>query len=200
MRTGRLVVAITGASGTIYAARFLRMAVPAFDEIFLAYSHQALQVAELELGLPGFAADPDPARLAGLPCPNVRVMDPRSYFHPPASGSFTHDGMVIIPCSMGTAGRIAAGISDNLVARAADVCLKERRPLVLVVRETPLSLIHLRNLTALTEAGAVVMPASPSFYNKPEGMDDLADTVAARAMHQVGFTPTVVPPWQYETP
>ncbi|MCX6361817.1 MAG: UbiX family flavin prenyltransferase [Armatimonadetes bacterium] len=200
MRTGRLVVAITGASGTIYAARLLRMAVPAFDEIFLTYSRQALQVAELELDLPGFAADPDPARLADMPCPNVRVMDPHSYFQPPASGSFTHDGMVIIPCSMGTAGRIAAGVSDNLVARAADVCLKERRPLVLVVRETPLSLIHLRNLTALTEAGAVVLPASPTFYGKPTGIDAMADTVAARALHQVGLTPAVVPPWQYKAP
>ena len=197
MRTGRLVIGMTGASGAIYAARFLRMAVPQFNEIFLAYSKQALQVAELELDLVGFGQDPSPERLAGLPCPNVRVVDADSYFSPPASGSFVHDGLVIVPCSMGTAGRIAGGISDSLLTRAADVCLKERRPLILVIRETPLNLIHLRNLTQLTEAGAIVLPAAPSFYTRPETIADLVDTVAARILHQLGCSQTAIPPWQY---
>jgi len=190
-------VAVTGASGALYARRFLRMAVEQFREIMLAYSPQALQVAELELEMPGFAADPDPQRLAGAPCPNVRVVDPDSFYSPPASGSFVHDGMVIVPCSMGTVGRIVSGTSDGLIARAADVCLKERRPLVLVVREMPLSLVHLRNLTAATEAGAVVLPAAPSFYHLPRSLNDLADTVAARVLQQLGHDQTAVPPWQY---
>jgi 4-hydroxy-3-polyprenylbenzoate decarboxylase len=118
---------------------------------------------------------------------DVHVCNPKSYFEPPESGSYRHCGMLIAPCSMGTLGRIAAGTSDDLMCRAADVCLKERRKLVLVARETPLSLLHLRNMTAVTEAGAVVLPACPSFYHQPKSIMEAVDTVVDRAIEQLGF-------------
>jgi 4-hydroxy-3-polyprenylbenzoate decarboxylase len=104
--------------------------------------------------------------------------------------------MVIIPCTAGTAGRIANGVSDDLMIRSADVCLKEGRKLILVVRETPLSLIHLRNLTLLAEAGATIIPASPSFYNKPKTIEALADTVIARVLQNLGVNQSIIPEWQ----
>jgi 4-hydroxy-3-polyprenylbenzoate decarboxylase len=114
---------------------------------------------------------------------------------PIASGSFPVDGMVVVPCSGGTLGRIAHGISNGLLERAADVCLKERRRLVLVPREMPLSLIHLRNMTAVTEAGAIVLPASPGFYHAPKSIDDLIDMVAGRILASLGIDSSVMKPW-----
>ena len=119
-------------------------------------------------------------------------MDKKDYFSPPASGSFRHDGMVIVPCSMGTAARIAHGISDDLVTRAADVCLKERRKLILVPRETPWNLIHLRNMTLLAEAGATIVPAAPGFYHKPKSIDDLVDFMVGRILQQLGIEQTLI--------
>ncbi len=119
----RLIVAITGASGAPYAIRFLELAIPHYDEIYLTLSEQARQVIALEAGI---TLDPNKIcaeQLLGFPAPVIRVVERKDYFSPPASGSFIHDGMVIVPCSMGTAGRIANGISDDLVTRAADVCL-----------------------------------------------------------------------------
>jgi 4-hydroxy-3-polyprenylbenzoate decarboxylase len=127
---------------------------------------------------------------------SVRILEPNDMFTPPASGSYRHDGMVIAPCSMGTAGRIASGVSDDLITRAADVCLKERRPLILVARETPLSLIHLRNLTALTEAGATIMPACPAFYHGPATIEDLVDTVVVRVLRHLGLPCPGAREWQ----
>ena len=106
--------------------------------------------------------------------------------------------MVIIPCSMGTAGRIAGGISNDLTTRAADVCLKEKRPLVLVARETPFNLIQLRNLTTLAEAGATVLPAAPAFYHRPRTIEDLVDTVVARTLQAVGVAQDLVGEWRHE--
>ncbi|HJP27345.1 MAG TPA: UbiX family flavin prenyltransferase, partial [Dehalococcoidia bacterium] len=114
---------------------------------------------------------------------------------PIASGSFPFDGMVVVPCSGGTLGRIAHGISSGLLERAADVCLKERRRLVLVPREMPISLIHLRNMTSVTEAGAIVLPASPGFYHNPTGIDDLIDMVAGRILASLGIESLVMKPW-----
>jgi 4-hydroxy-3-polyprenylbenzoate decarboxylase len=140
----RLVVALTGASGAIYGVRFLRQAVRYFDEVYVTLSRNAPSVLQTEMDV-DLGAQPWNARaLIGLDAPQITFCSHRDYFTPPASGSFRHAGMVIIPCSMGTAGRIANGISDDLTTRAADVCLKEKRKLVLVVRETPLNLIHLR--------------------------------------------------------
>lgn len=196
--TGRLVVAITGASGAPYALRFLQEATRHYREIYVALSDQALQVISIETGRTVNARTLSAQMLLGFESDVLRFVDKRDYFSPPASGSFRHDGMVIVPCSMGTAARIAHGISDDLITRAADVCLKERRRLILVPRETPWNLIHLRNMTQLAEAGAIIVPASPGFYNKPTSVDDLVDFMVARILQQLGIEQTLIPQWQYE--
>lgn len=195
--TKRLVVAITGASGAPYALRFLEEAAKHYAEIYVAVSDQALQVISLETGRAVNAKSLSAETLLGRPCPALKFVDKKDYFSPPASGSFRHDGMVIVPCSMGTAGRIAHGISDDLVTRAADVCLKEKRKLILVPRETPWNLIHLRNLTQLAEAGATILPAAPGFYHKPKTIDELIDHVVGRILQQLGIEQQLVPQWQY---
>jgi len=195
---GKLVVGITGASGAIYAVRFLQHAAQHFEQLMVITSQHALSVARAELGLDIQPDNLCAQSLLGKHYPNIIFLNPGDYFTPPASGSFRHDGMVIIPCSMGTAGRIAHGVSDDLITRAADVCLKERRKLILVVRETPLNLIHLRTLTALTEAGAVVLPAAPAFYHRPHTVEDLVDTVVARVLQQLGINQHLVAQWQAE--
>ncbi len=194
----RLVVAITGASGAPYALRFLEEASRHYEEIYLTLSDQALQVISLETGRAVNARNLSAETLLGHPCPALKFVEKRDYFSPPASGSFRHDGMVIVPCSMGTAARIANGISDDLVTRAADVCLKERRKLILVPRETPWNLIHLRNMTQLAEAGAIILPASPGFYHRPQTIDDLVNHVVGRILQQLGIEQTLVPQWQFQ--
>lgn len=197
MSIGRLVVGVTGASGAIYAERFLRAAVKHFDEVLAIVSRHALSVFETERERkvqPPITSE----ALLGESLPQIHFLDEGDYFTPPASGSYRHDGMVIVPCSMGTAGRIANGVSDNLMTRAADVCLKEGRPLILVVRETPLSLVHLRNLNRLAEAGAVVLPAAPAWYNRPKSLEELADTIVARILQRLGVMHDLVPEWGEE--
>jgi 4-hydroxy-3-polyprenylbenzoate decarboxylase len=195
--TGRLVVAMTGASGAIYGLRFLDQAARHFQQIYLAVSDQAMQVISTEMDIVVNPRNLSVERLLGRPCNNITILDRKNYFSPPASGSFRHDGMVIVPCSMGTAARIAGGISDDLVTRAADVCLKERRRLILVVRETPWNLIHLRNMTQLAEAGATILPAAPGFYYRPKTIEELADTIVARILQQLDIEHKVVPQWQF---
>lgn len=196
--TGRLVVAITGASGAPYALRFLQEATRHYSEIYVALSDQAYQVIGVETGRGITAQSVSAKSLLGFDSDVIRIVDKKDYFSPPASGSFRHDGMVIVPCSMGTAARIAHGISDDLIARAADVCLKERRPLILVPRETPWNLVHLRNMTQLAEAGATILPAAPGFYHKPQSIDDLVDFLVARILQQLGIEQQLTPQWQYE--
>jgi 4-hydroxy-3-polyprenylbenzoate decarboxylase len=186
MASGRLVVGITGASGAIYAQRFLREAAERWKDIYLILSDQAVQVAETELGVEIDRNSFSTLDWLGRECPGIHLLNSRDYFTPPASGSFQHDGMVIVPCSMGTAGRIAHGISDDLLTRAADVCLKERRPLVVVPREMPMSSIMLRNLATLSDAGARVIPACPAWYHRPATLEELADTVVDRILMALG--------------
>lgn len=195
MSTGTLIVGVTGASGAIYAQRFLREAARIYDRIYLILSEQACQVAEHELGVRLDKAALDPESWLGKPLDNLVLLQDRDYFTPPASGSFRHEGMVIVPCSMGTAGRIANGVSDDLLTRCADVCLKERRKLVVVPREMPWNLIMLRNLTSITEAGGIVVPASPAWYGRPKSLEDLADTVVARVLQALGHDSDLVRPW-----
>ncbi len=190
----KLVVAITGASGSIYALRFLQRAAAHYDEILLTASEQALQVLTTETDL-----DVNRENLAVTLGTNVRLLDERDYFTPPASGSFRHDGMVIVPCSMGTLGRIANGISNDLTTRAADVCLKEGRKLIMVVREMPYNLVMLRNMVAAAEAGATILPASPAWYYRPSTLEELADTVVARILQNLGVEQDIVPQWGEET-
>ena len=198
MATGRLVVGVTGASGAIYAQRFLREATRHYDEIHLVMSEQAFQVAETELGISISREAFDANAWLGVPAPQVRLLSPRDYYTPPASGSYRHDGMVIVPCSTGTAGRIANGISNDLLTRAAEVCLKERRPLILVPREMPWSLITLRNMTTLAEAGATVLPACPAWYTRPSSLEELADTVVARILQLLGIDHRLQSEWMAE--
>ena len=179
----KVVVAVGGASGSIYAKRLLDTLVPLAPslEVGMVFTGAGSEVWAHEIGdVPAY-----PFKKYGL----------RDFRAPFASGSAGWDAMVVIPCSTGGLARIAHGISDDLVGRAADVMLKERRKLVLVVRETPLSTIHLENMLAVTRAGAVVLPASPSFYSKPETLDALLDTVVGRVLDQLGLPNTLMPRW-----
>ncbi len=184
MSTGRIVVGITGASGAIYAVRFLHHAKNYFKEIYVVKSDQADQVARTELEVDLDTID------------GVIHLDKKNYFTPPASGSFRHDGMVVVPCSMGTLGRIANGVSDDLLTRAADVCLKERRPLILVPREMPYSRVVIQNMLSANDAGAVILPASPAWYYRPKTLEELADTVVARILQNLGVEQDIVNEWQ----
>lgn len=188
----KLVVAVGGASGSIYARRLLdALSVihardPRALEVGLCFSSAGAEVWQHELGpVPDY-----PFRRYGL----------RDFRAPFASGSAGWDAMVVIPCSTGGLARIAHGISEDLIGRAADVMMKERRKLVLVVRETPLSQIHLENMLAVTRAGAVVLPAAPSFYSKPETIEALLDTVLGRVLDQVGLPNELAPRWGTAAP
>jgi flavin prenyltransferase len=170
----KLVIASTGASGAIYLQRLLDQIDCTQHEVHLVLSSFGKQVIHDELGE------------LRVP-PGVQEHNDRTMNVPFASGSTYYDAMVVVPCTMGTLGRIAAGISDSLIIRAADVFLKERRRLILVPREAPWHLIHLRNAATLAEAGAIIMPASPSFYSKPASMEELADTIVHRILDLVGL-------------
>ena len=189
----RVILGITGASGVLYGLRSLEKLVHLADEIQVIASANVQDIIRTELDDHARTIEAFLEQLGSFKA-DVHVCNPKSYFEPPASGSYRHCGMLIAPCSMGTLGRIAAGTSDDLMCRAADVCLKERRKLVLLARETPLSLIHLRNMTAVTEAGAIVLPACPSFYHKPSTLVDAIDTVVDRALAQLGL-PTASKEW-----
>jgi 4-hydroxy-3-polyprenylbenzoate decarboxylase len=182
----KLVIAMTGASGAIYAQRLLDNLDPHRHEIhFLATKH-GREVAQLEL----------PRGELKLSPKVIQYREDDSMFVPFVSGSAKFDAMVVIPASMGTIGRIAHGASDSTVARAADVFLKERRKLILIPREAPYNLIHLRNMATLTEAGATIIPASQSFYSKPKTISDLVDTVIARVLDHLGIEHKLVKRWQ----
>ena len=180
----KIVVGITGASGAPYARRLLGVLRLREDvEVAVCVSQTAPEVWALECG-------GDLREEAGLP-----VWGTRDYRAPFASGSAGWQAMVVVPCSMGTVARIAHGISDTLLTRAADVMLKERRTLIVVPRETPLSVVHLDNLASLARAGALVLPAMPSFYGKPETLDDAVDTVVGRVLDHLGLDHALVRRW-----
>ena len=174
----KLILAITGASGSIYALKLLEklntLKTPP-SEIAVVFSDTAKEIWEFETGQQYMAVPP------------AKVFENNNFYAPFASGSSAYGTMIICPASMGTLGRVANGVSDDLICRAADVMLKERRRLILVPRETPLNLIHIRNMETLTLAGAVICPATPSFYSKPETIDDLVMTVVNRIIGLAGF-------------
>jgi 4-hydroxy-3-polyprenylbenzoate decarboxylase len=189
-----LVLAITGASGAPYAIRLLEQLLVAKRRVSLIVSSHGFRLLKTESDV----ADIGALRAAvgvGAFDRYVTVFDDADRGAAPASGSSLSGGMVICPCSMGTLAGIAAGASRSLVERAADVALKERRPLLLVTRETPLSLIHLENMRRVTLAGAVVMPAAPGFYHKPAAISDLVDFMVARALDHLGVPNTLAPRW-----
>ncbi|MDX1682594.1 MAG: UbiX family flavin prenyltransferase, partial [Phycisphaeraceae bacterium] len=177
----RLIVGITGASGAIYAARTCALLSAADVETHLVVTPLGQRLLHDELGL----ERPDAQQLAnGGPGPII-AHNSRDVGAPIASGSFQHDGMIVVPCSANSLAAIAGGQAQHLLHRAAHVTLKERRPLVLVHRETPLSLIEIRNMAAATEAGAIVCPANPGFYMQPESIEDLVDHVVSRVLDLV---------------
>ena len=189
-----IVVAITGASGAPYAVRLLESLVAAQRTIQLIVSSHGLRLLRTELDIDSIDALRTRVGESGWDRA-VTCFDDGDRGAAPASGSALNDGMVICPCSMGTLSAIASGASRSLIERAADVALKERRRLVLVPRETPLSAIHLENMLRVTRAGAVVMPASPGFYHRPRGIDDLVDFVVARVLDHLGVAHTLVARW-----
>jgi flavin prenyltransferase len=195
-----IVLAITGASGAVYGARLLRVLLSAGREVHLTISPAAVRVAELELALSIDLDHFEAASLVGGEAAGSLI-----YHHygdhaaPIASGSFRTAGMVICPCSMGTLASVANGLSTNLIHRAADVHLKERRKLIVVPRETPLGTIQLDNMRKLSEAGGVVMPAAPGFYHRPQSIDDLVDFVVARICDQLGVEVNLIRRWGEST-
>ena len=189
-----LVVAITGASGAPYAVRLLEQLVAADRSVWLIVTAHGLRLLRTEMDID--SVDALRARVGAADWKRlVTVYDDADRGAAPASGSARNDGMVICPCSMGTLSAISVGASRSLVERAADVMLKERRKLILVPRETPLSAIHLSNMLRLTRAGAVVLPAAPGFYNRPQSIDDLVDFVVARVLDQIGVDHSLVKRW-----
>jgi flavin prenyltransferase len=193
-----LVVAMTGASGAPYAVRLLQVLSRFERTIHLTVSNSAVQVLHEELGL-DVSLDSFNPKFAGVAPGRLVYHHYQNFNAPIASGSFPTAGMVVIPCSMSTLAAIAAGTTSNLITRAADVHLKERRKLVLVPRETPLSLIHLENMVKVTRAGAVVLPAMPGWYHRPRQIRDLIDFVVARICDQIGVQNTLVPRWGVRT-
>ena len=177
----KIIVAITGASGAIYAKVLLQKLQQLHEQIGavgIVMSDNAKDVWKFELGNTDYENFPFP------------IYSKTDFLAPFASGSAKYDSMIVCPCSMGTLARIASGISNDLTTRAADVILKERRKLILITRETPLSLIHINNMKTVTEAGGIICPASPSFYNLPKDLDSLAATVVDRALDICGFEQT----------
>jgi 4-hydroxy-3-polyprenylbenzoate decarboxylase len=182
----KILVAITGATGAIYAQRLLDNLNPGEHEIHLVLSNYAQQVIALELP-------------AGLRVPaGVQTHSVKSMNAPFASGSNPPDAMVVIPCTMGTLGRIAHGYSEDVLLRAADVVLKEKRKLILVPRETPLSLVHVKNMELLLLAGATILPANPGFYSGATTVQQIADTVVARVLDHLGIANQLAPRWADE--
>ncbi len=195
-----LVLALTGASGAPYATRLLEVLLDSGRTIHVTMSPAGAQVLEWELGRRVDIAAFRPADLLGKPVEpdasdRLRYHDYRDFTAGIASGSFLTAGMVVCPCSMGTAAAIAHGLSQNLIHRAAEVHLKERRPLVLVPRETPMSAVQLENLAACARAGAVVLPAMPAFYTRPRSLHDTVDFIVGRVCDHVGVAHDLFPRW-----
>lgn len=175
----KVVVAITGASGSIYAAGLLNRLSSIseqWSDIAIVMSDNARQVWQTELGNDNYTQYP------------FRFYDKNDFNAPFASGSGRYDTLIIIPCSMGTLGRIATGVSNDLITRAADVILKERRKLICVVRDTPYNLMHIRNMETVTLAGGIICPATPSYYSLPKTVEEVAATVSDRVLDLAGFT------------
>ncbi len=194
-----IAVALTGASGMPYGLRLTECLIAQGAAVYLLYSQAAHIVAKQELDL---VIPPQPQQAEqffseryAAKTGQLRVFGREDWFSPVASGSNPPDAMVICPCTMGTLASVAAGLSDNLIERAADVMLKEQRKLILVPRETPFSVLHLENMLRLAKAGAVIMPANPGFYHHPRRVEDLIDFVVARVLDHLGIAHDLMRPW-----
>jgi 4-hydroxy-3-polyprenylbenzoate decarboxylase len=197
---GDLVVAITGASGASYALRLLQILCRMGRTVHVSMTSSAVEVFREEVGVAISLNAFEPVALGCHGPGRLIYHHPQDFTASIASGSIPTDGMVILPCSMSTLGAIASGITTNLITRAADVHLKERRKLILVPRETPLNLIHLENMVTVTRAGAVVLPAMPGWYHHPRRLEDLIDFVVARVCDQLGIPNALSPRWGDQFP
>jgi len=195
----RIIVAITGASGALYAKRLLEVLASSRIETKLIISPMGRRLLHEELGIEA-GSTLDLASLAGTSDHNITLLPYKDVGACVASGSFKTDGMVVIPCSSNKLAELAHGLGDNLISRAAQVVLKERRRLIIVHRETPLGLIELRNMTQLTEAGAIICPANPGFYNLPQSVDDLVNMIVGRILDLLDIDHTLHPRWTEPKP
>jgi len=194
-----ITLALTGASGMPYALRLLQCLLASGSRVYLLYSQAAQIVAKQEMDLtlpsrPQEAQQQFSERYGAAP-DQLKVFGRDEWFAPVASGTNPADAMVVCPCTMGTLGSIAAGLSDNLIERAADVMLKEHRKLIIVPRETPFSVIHLENMLKLARAGAVILPANPGFYHHPQNVDEVVDFIVARILDHLGVEHTLMARW-----
>jgi 4-hydroxy-3-polyprenylbenzoate decarboxylase len=192
-----LSVGISGASGAPYAVRLLQ----ALDElseikkVHLVISTNGFTLLKQEMAISASAQNFQISKILGHESAKFQFYDNQNFYSPIASGSYPTAGMIIVPCSTGSLGNIAAGTSNNLIHRGAEVALKERRKLILVIRETPLSLIHLKNCIRITHAGGVIVPAAPGFYHRPIQISDLIDFVVARILDQFGLEHSIGKRW-----
>lgn len=197
-----IALAFTGASGMPYGIRLLEVLLAQGQYVYLLYSQVAQIVAqqEMKLSLPSRAKETEAIfnQKFNVSDGQLRVFGREEWFAPVASGSNPADAMVICPCTMGTLAAIAAGMSQNLIERTADVMLKENRQLILVPRETPLSAIHLENMLRLVRGGAVILPPNPGFYHHPQNVQDMVDFVVARILDHLGVKHTLMPRWGEE--
>jgi 4-hydroxy-3-polyprenylbenzoate decarboxylase len=193
----KYIIACTGASGVIYFVRLLKELFSLECELHIIISGSGKKVLEHESGY----KNQNIKDFISEEFKNLKIKadifehEENNFFTPPASGSFFHNGMVIVPSSMKTLGSIASGTADSLILRSADVCLKERRKLVIVPRETPYNRIHMENMIKLNDAGALILPASPSFYHHPRTIEELADSLTARILNHIGIESTLISPW-----
>lgn len=194
-----VTVALTGASGLPYGLRLIECLIQAGKRVWVLSSQAAQVVArqEMQLSLPSRPAELRDwlAARSGAAPGQLEAFGREEWFAPVASGSNPADAMVVCPCSMGTLAAIAHGMSDNLIERAADVTIKEGRRLILVPRETPLSVIHLENMLKLARLGTVILPPAPGFYTHPQSVDDMVDFIVARILDQLGVAHTLLPRW-----
>lgn len=194
-----ITLAFTGASGLPYGMRLLQCLLTSGQRVHLVYSQAAQIVArqEMDFTLPNRPQDAEKqlAKHVGEFSGELRVFGIQDWYAPIASGSNPSDAMVVCPCTMGTLGKIANGISDDLIVRGADVMIKERRTLILVPREMPFSAIHLENMLKLSHAGALIMPPNPGFYHHPQSVQDIVDFVVARVLDHLGVEQTLVKKW-----
>lgn len=188
----RIVVGISGASGSLYALALIKALLSPGIEVHLIISEMGARVLSHELKI---ETDHIHEVICGMNS-EIIIHDCNNMFAPVASGSYPVSAMVIIPCSMKSLANIAGGHSGNLIERSADVCLKERQPLILVTRETPLNRIHIKNMLAAHDAGATIMPASPGFYHHPQDMDDLAEYITARVLDHLGIEHVTSSRWE----
>lgn len=198
MNKKTFVVGISGASGSIYGVRLIKALLESKTRVMVILSNGGKCVLEHEMGLDkevSFQTFLNSMGIVPEHEEDLIVLSQDQIGAEPASGSFVHSGMAICPCSMKTLSSVATGYADNLLTRSADVCLKEKRPLVLVPRETPFNRIHLENMQKAHDAGAVIMPPSPSFYSFPKNIEELVDTVVARIMDHLNISHNIVPRW-----